>query len=204
MELGRLTVGGCAVATMIGAATTGCGAGQNSSAPTSSTTPVMSSSSSSAVTGPAPGQPADYGALLIKPSDIGSDITAPQPPVLNPDNGAGVAQLFVNADSSRRIGDTILILADPAAAAAGAENTKANYAGKVSGAWQPADVGSNGAMISGNSPDNSRAVTVLLFTEGKALVDMEFDSAPTDPMDPDMVRQVGRTQDAAIKNGLPG
>jgi hypothetical protein len=123
--------------------------------------------------------------------------------VLNPNNAAGVAQLFANADNSRRIGDTILIVADPAAAVAGLENTKTNYAGRVTGTWQPVNVGSNGAMISGTSPDNSQAVTVLLFTEGKALVNLEFDSAPNDPIDAAVATDVGRKQDAAIKSGLP-
>ena len=36
--------------------------------------------------------------------------------------------------------------------------------------------------------DNSQAVTVLLFTEGKALVSLEFDSAPNDPTDPSLQR----------------
>ncbi len=141
--------------------------------------------------------------MLIKPSDIGGDFTAPNPPVLNPSNAPGVAQLFANADNSRRIGDTILIVADPATAAAGLENTKNNYAAKVSGTWQPVDVGSNGAMISGTSPDNSQAITVLLFTEGKALADLEFDSAPNNPIDPGVATDIGRKQDAAIKSGLP-
>ena len=59
-------------------------------------------------------------------------------------------------------------------------------------------------MISGTSPDNSQAITVLLFTEGRALVNLEFDSAPNDPIDPDIATDIGRKQDAAIKKGLPG
>lgn len=110
--------------------------------------------------------------MLIKPSDIGGDLNSPQPPVLNPNGAAGVAQLFANAD-------------------------------KVSGAWQPADVGSNGSIISGTSPDKSQAVTVLLFTEGKALVNLEFDSAPNDPIGPGVATDIGRKQDTAVKNGLP-
>jgi hypothetical protein len=208
MELNRITVAGWAVATIVvGTATTGCGNDHNTSSPTSSTTSssaTSSSAGSSAVTSPSPGQPTDYSSLLIKPSDIGGDLTTPQPPVLNPNNAAGVAQLFASADNSRRIGDTILIVADPTAAVAGLENTKANYRGKVTGAWQPVDVGSNGSMISGNSPDNSQAVTVLLFTQGKALVNLEFDSAPNDPIDPAVATDIGRKQAAAIKNGLPG
>jgi hypothetical protein len=208
MELGRITVAGWAIATMVvGTAITGCGNNGKSSSPSSSATSsaaAASSTGSNTVTSPSPGQPTDYSGLLIKASDIGGDLTTPQPPVLNPNNAPGVAQLFANADNSRRIGVTILIVADPATAAAGLENTKTNYAGKVSGTWQPVDVGSNAAMISGKSPDNSQAVTVLLFTEGKALVNLEFDSAPNDPIDPGVATDIGRKQDAAIKSGLPG
>nr|WP_308204262.1 hypothetical protein [Mycobacterium interjectum] len=190
---------------VVGTVVSGCGNDQKASTPTSSTTSgaVTSSSGSSMVTAPSQGQPTDYSSLLIKPSDIGGDFKSPQPPVLNPNNATGVAQLFANPDNSRRIGDTILIVADPAVAKTGIENTKANYAGKVSGTWQPVDVGSNGFMISGNSPDNSQAVTVLLFSEGRAVVNIEFDSAPNDPIDPAIAIDVGRKQDAAVKSGLP-
>ncbi len=208
MELARIAAAGWVVTTaVVGTVATGCGNEQNSSTPSSATTSssgaATSSSASGAVTAPSPGQPTDYSSLLIKPSDIGGDFKTPQPPVLNPNNAAGVAQLFASPDNSRRVGDTILIVADPAVAKVGIENTKTNYAGKVSGTWQPVDVGSNGFMISGNSPDNSQAVTVLLFSEGKAVVDIEFDSAPNDPIDPGIVLDVGRKQDAAIKSGLP-
>jgi hypothetical protein len=206
MELARTAIAGLGVATIVvGAAITGCGNNKTSSASSSATSSgaAASSNGSGTVTSPSTGQPTDYGGLLIKPGDIGGDLTTPQPPVLNPNNAPGVAQLFANADNSRRIGDTILIVADAATAAAGIENTKTNYAGKVSGSWQPVDVGSNGAMISGTSPDNSQAVAVLLFSEGKALVNLEFDSAPNDPIDPGVATDVGRKQDAAIKSGLP-
>ena len=206
MELARITVAGWALATIaVGTVVTGCGNDHKTSSPPSSTSSgaAAGSNGSGTVTSPSPGQPTDYSSLLIKPSDIGGDFTTPQPPVLNPNNAAGVAQLFANPDNSRRIGVTILIVADPAVAKTGIENTKTNYGGKVSGTWQPVDVGSNGFMISGNSPDNSQAVTVLLFSEGKALVNMEFDSAPNDPIDPGVATDIGRKQDAAIKSGLP-
>jgi hypothetical protein len=208
MELVWVPVAGWAVATIVvGTAITGCGHYYQetfpSSSPSTSSSATTSSTGSSAVTGPSPAQPIDYSSLLIEPSVIGADFTTPQPPVLNPNNAAGVAQLFVNADNSRRIGDTILIVADPAVGAAGVENTKTNYGGKVSGTWHAVDVGSNGAMISGTSPDNSQTVTVLLFTEGKALVDLEFDGAPNQPIDAPVAIDIGRKQDAAIKAGLP-
>jgi hypothetical protein len=198
MERARMTVTGWAVATVVvGIAISGCGNNSKTSSP-----PSTSVAGSTSATKPSPAHPADYSALLIQPNDLGGDFTAPEPPVLNFNNTTGVAQLFVNADNSRRIGDTILIVDDPAVAAAGLENTKTNYAKKVTGTWQPVDVGSNGAMISGMSPDNSQSITVLLFTEGRALVNLEFDGAPGDPIDPGLPIDIGRKQDAAVKNGL--
>jgi hypothetical protein len=195
MGRARMTVTGWAAAALaVGIAITGCSNSGKTSTPPSKT-PVVSTP-----TGPPP----DYSALLIQPGDVGGDFTAPQPPVLNSNNTAGVAQLFVNADNSRRIGDTILVVADPATAVAALENTKTNYAKKVPGTWQPVDVGSNGAMISGTSSDNSQAIAVLVFTEGRALVNLEFDSAPNDPIDPAIAIDVGRKQDDAVKNGLHG
>ncbi|TVS89243.1 hypothetical protein [Mycobacterium helveticum] len=207
MQTAGTTVVGWALAVAVGAAVCGCGNEHTASAPSPSSTTTSASTPPSTVTSPPPGRQSDYSVLLVNPADIGPDFTAPQPPVLNPDNGLGVAQLFVSADSSRRVGDIIVILADPAAAATGVENTKNNYAGKVSGTWQPVDVGSNGARISGTSgaaPDDVKAVTVLVFTEGNVLVNLEFDSPPSAPMDPGAVIDIGRKQDAVIKNALPG
>jgi hypothetical protein len=197
MERARMSVTGWAVATVVvGIAISGCGNNSKTSSPSKSAATTAVSTSA--------GPPPDYSALLIQPNDLGGDFTAPDPPVLNFNNTTGVAQLFVNADKSRRIGDTILIVDNPAVAAAGLENTKTNYAKKVAGTWQPVDVGSNGAMISGTSPDNSQSITVLLFTEGRALVNLEFDGAPGDPIDPGLATDIGRKQDAAVKNGLHG
>jgi hypothetical protein len=140
--------------------------------------------------------------LLIKASDVGPDFTASDP-VKNPNGAPGVSQLFTNADNSRRIGDMIMLVNEAKTATTGLENTKNNYGSKVTGTWQPVDIGTGAAMISGTAPDNSQAVTVLLFTERKALVSLEFDSAPADPTDPEFAKDVGRKQDAAIKAGLP-
>ena len=204
MELARVTVAGWVVVTLVvGAVSTGCPNGNKTSSPSSSEASSSTGSSAGSGTAAPTAQPTDYSALLIKASDIGGDFNASQPPVLNPNGASGVAQLFANPDNSRRLGVTILIAADPSAAAVGLDNTKTNYGSKVSGAWQPVDVGSNGALVSGTAPDNSQAITVLLFTEGKALVNLEFDSAPNDPIDADVAKDIGRKQDVAIKKGLP-
>lgn len=201
---GRALLGvGATVA--VGVAGAGCG-GTDNAAPPSATesSPSASPTGSSAVTGPPPGQPTDYGYLLIKSSDVGGGLTAPQSPMLNPNNAPGVAQLFANADSSRRLWDTIVVSTDPSAAAAELASSRGDYAGKVVGDWRPLAVGANGSTVSGASPDNSQAMTVLLFTEGKALVTLEFDSAPNDPFDPAAALEIARKQDAAVKSGLPG
>ena len=59
-------------------------------------------------------------------------------------------------------------------------------------------------MVSGTSPDGAKAVTVLLFTEGRAVVRLEFDSAPGDPMPPQVVTDVGKKQQIATRTGLTG
>jgi hypothetical protein len=204
-------VGWVVAAVVIGAADTACDTDKKtlSPSPPSSSAPASFGASSTPTTGstgaiPPVASRMDYSALLIKPGDIAGDFNAPNPPALNPNGAPGVAQLFANPDNSRRIGDTILILADPATAGASVDNTKANYAGKVSGTWQPVDIGAGGSTISGTSPDNSQAITVLVFSEGKAIVNMEFDGAANDPIDPAVAADIGRKQDAAVKGGLPG
>ncbi len=203
MQVARIGRTGWAVGTiMVGAAITGCGGSNQASSPPSSS--AVAATSSTVVTGPPPGQPTDYGSLLINSSDVGGGLTAPQSPMLSPNNAPGAAQLFANADSSRRLWDTIVVTADTTAAAAELATNKMSYAGKVSGAWQPVAVGINGTMITGSSPDNSQAMTVLLFTEGKAAVTLEFDSAAGDPFDPAVVTDIGRKQEAVLKKRLSG
>ncbi|OBH59134.1 hypothetical protein A5686_02855 [Mycobacterium sp. E2479] len=187
---------------VIGATSTGCGGADRSASP-SSTSKSPASSISSAVTGPPSVQPSDYGYLLIKPNDVGGGLTAPQSPMLNPNNAPGVAQLFANGDSSHRLWDTIVVASDPAAAAAELASTQGSYNGKVNGSWQPLAVGANGVTISGTTPDNTQAMAVLVFTEGKALVTLEFDNPPNEPVDPAVALEIARKQDAAIKAGLP-
>jgi len=206
MALAPKTSVAWAIATIVlGGAGTGCGGPDKAPAQSSSSASASSAASSTGSTaagGPSMVGSSDYSALLMKPSDVGGDFNPSQPPVLNPDGADGVEVLFVNPDNTRRIGDTISILADPAAAAARLDGVRNDYLSRVSGTWQPAEVGSNGSMISGTTPDNSQALTVLLFTEGKALVKLEFAGAANDPIDAAVATDIGRKQDTAVKNGL--
>lgn len=187
-------------------AATGCSNDSKSKESSTTATSSASSSASSSTSSSAAAQPTDYSALLIK----GTDLVAPEvftasAPIPNPNGKPGVAASFSNPDGTHVIGDTILILDDPAAAAGALDAAKAALGGSVAGGTPgPIEVGTGGTTVSGNSPDGSKSVTVVLFTEGKAFATLEFDG-PKDAAAPsDFVLDVSQKQAAAIKNGLPG
>jgi hypothetical protein len=187
---------------LLGASITGC---HSNSSSTASSSASPSSSTSSAASS-ASAAPSDYSGLLIKATDINvpNDTFTAMPTTTNPGGQPGISGGFTNAAGNRIIGDTIMILPDAAAAATAVQGAKSSLGTNVTGDPQPASVGSDGTIVSGPSPDKSKAVTVLLFTEGKAFTTIEFDSAPDDPVPPEVVADIGQKQDAAIKAGLPG
>ena len=56
----------------------------------------------------------------------------------------------------------------------------------------------------GPSPDGAKSVAVLMFGEGSAFAELEFDGPPDALVPQDFATDVGRKQDAAIKKGLAG
>ena len=163
-------------------------------------------STSASASASASAEPSDYSALLIKATDIvvPNDTFSAMPATPNPGGQPGVAGSFTNAAGSRVVGDTIMILPDASAANTALDGAVSALGSNVTGAPQSASVGSNGVIASGPSPDGSKFVAVLLFTEGKAFTTIEFDSAADDPVPPEVVTDVGQKQDDAIKKGLPG
>jgi hypothetical protein len=143
---------------------------------------------------------------LIKATDINAPIqfTGGQP-TNNPNGQPGVAITFSTEDNSHVIKDTIQILADPAAATNALNAAKGAQGGAVKDPkTAPFNVGTGGTTLSGNSPDNSKGVMVVMFTEGKGFVTLEFDG-PVDSLPPeDFVTDVSQKQDAAVKKGLGG
>ena len=195
MRISRPVIAGVIVASMLtGASVAGCSSHSKSSTP-----PSGSTTSTHAA------QPVDYTSLLIKASDIGAPepFTA-SPPVKNPNGQQGATTTFTDQDHSHTIIDTILITLDPAAAANELDSAKAVHHEALLAKPLTADVGVDGATISGTSPDHSKGVTVLLFTEGKAFVTLEFDGPSFALAPPDFVLDVGHKQDDAIKKGLCG
>jgi hypothetical protein len=206
MKIPVIAVAGvAAAAVVVGTSAVGCG--KNTSTSTKSSSSTTSASSTTKASSSPTAQAGDYTGLLITGTDInvtGDTFTA-QAPVLNPMGKQGVAVTFANQTDTRELGDTILVMPDAAAAAAALDAGTASVNNAVTGGnLEPAAVGAGGRIISGTTPDGSKAATLLQFTEGKAFVTLEFDSAPNDPVPPEIVTDVGQKQDAAIKAGLPG
>ena len=122
----------------------------------------------------------------------------------NPGGVAGAGVTFTNPERSRTIDDLVVVFTDPATAAQQAKEHASSFGKYVTGAPGPFEIGTNGLIAVGTSPDNSKSVTYVTFAEGRVGVDLEFDSAPNDPIDPAVATDIGRKQAAAIKNGLPG
>jgi hypothetical protein len=181
-----------------------CSSGSSTTS-SSASSASSSSSSSSAVTTSASAAKVDYTTLPIRAEDIvipGETFTA-SAPQLNPGGADGIAVAFNNATASRSIGDSIVILPDADAAKKSLDGAVAALDQSITDpSPQPAEVGSNGMMATGVSPDGTKAVTVVTFTEGAAFVLMEFDSAAGDPVPPDFAISLAQKQDANVKGAL--
>jgi hypothetical protein len=173
----------------------------SSSPSTTSSSSAASTTSSAPTSGVAP--LGDYTYLLLQTSDFDPPATTAGPPMQNPGGVAGAAVSFGNSDRSRTIDDLVVVFTDPTVAAQQAQDHAQSFSKYVTGAPQAFEVGTNGLIAVGQSPDNSKAVTYVTFAEGRVGVDLEFDSAPNDPVPPDVVLEIARKQDAIVKNKLP-
>ncbi|OBI10465.1 hypothetical protein [Mycobacterium sp. E2497] len=207
MTTSRTATAGVAAAAALAVAIAGCGKHSTTSTPSKSgSSSSATSAPSSTPTSSASAQANQYVGLLIQASDINAPIPfTATPPTSNPNGQPGVATTFKDEDGSHVIKDTIQVLADPDAAT-NALNTAKGAQGDVikNPTTQAANVGTGGTTLMGNSPDKSKGVTILLFTEGKAFVTLEFDGPPDTLAPADFVNDVGQKQDAAIKKGLGG
>ncbi|OMC56445.1 hypothetical protein A5747_08725 [Mycobacterium sp. IS-836] len=209
MRISRTVVATVAAATALTVSVAGCG-GNKTSSPTSTTksgsATSATSTSSSAPASSAPAQPSDYTGLLIQATDINAPVQFNgSPPVSNPNGQPGVATTFSTQDNSHVIKDTIQVLSDAAAATDALNAAKPGLAANIKDPQTgTVNVGNGATTLSGNAPDKSKGVLILLFTEGKAFVTLEF-YGPTDSLPPDdFVNDVAQKQDAAVKKGLGG
>lgn len=191
MRIPLTVIATTAIAASLGVSAVGCGSDSKpstaTSAPSTTSHPPIS----------------DYTVLLIKASDIKApDAFTAGPATKDPNGQQGATITFTDSDHSHSIVDTIQILPDIQAAANALESAKATRRESLLAKALNAEVGVGGATISGLSPDHSKGVTVLLFTEGKALVTLEFDGPSFALAPPEFVTDVGQKQDDAIKKGL--
>ena len=208
MRISQTMVAGVVAATTLAVAVSGCGGNTSSTTKSGSATSATSATSpgGSGPTPSAPAQPTDYTGLLIQATDIDAPIPfTGSPPTPNPNGQPGVATTFSTQDGSRVIRDTIQVLADPAAATNALNAAKTGQGNSIKNPQTgSANVGTGGTTLTGNSPDGSKGVAILLFTEGRALVTLEFDGPPGMLPPPDFVTDVGNKQAAAVKKGLGG
>jgi len=210
MTIGRTSaVGLTATAMLVSATLVACGsdkgtpATSTSSSSSSTSSSAAASSSTTAGASPSPGQ-TDYSSLLITPSDVGPSAFVDGPPTVNPGGITGVGQTFKNPDGKWTIVDTIAVYPDAAGAAPMIPAMKDELAKKITGAPQPIDIGSNGFMVGGVAADPSKQMEIseAVFIEGRAVVDLEFDCSLGNPTPNDVLLDLARKQDAAVKNGL--
>ncbi|BBY65479.1 hypothetical protein [Mycolicibacterium helvum] len=167
--------------------------------------PGVSTTTTTTSTKPA-AAPIDYTRLLLQAGDISAtgDAYVAQPPTANPDTRPGAEVLIVNQEQTKAVSILIVALDSPAAGPSALAEAQASLAKSVNpGPPRPSIVGTGGTVVSGNSPDGAKSVTVLLFTEGSTLARIEFDGLPGKPADADFVTNVGQKQAIALRVGLP-
>jgi hypothetical protein len=199
---GRLSGGCLALLSTVAFSASACGSSADS-ADTPATTRPAASSAAAAATNSAPSS-TDLAALVIKPDDIPiPGFTQKSSTPASQGETDGIAVLFADADDTRELGDTILVLPSETAATTAMQAAVTATQGQVTGGTAtPVQVGDGGTVVTGSQ--NGRASTVLIFQQGKAFVVMQFDSAPNDPVPADLVTAVGQKQADAIKSGLTG
>jgi len=187
----------------IGCDSSGTGpAGTVPSLPASTT-----SSASAAATTTKTDEQVDYSRLLLQPGDLSDNedtFTEQSTTPSGPDGLPGASALYVNQDDNRAIADTIVIYPDAETAATTLREALPALGSTLTDATsRPAPVGTDGTVAVGMSKDGTKAITLLLFTEGPALVRLEFQSAPGDVTTDDFVVNIGKMQQIALRNGLP-
>lgn len=199
-----------AVAAVMCAVTAGCddasgpsgGLGGLSTSSSTTSAPAAPTTSRSGE----PAEPVDYSRLLLEASDLSDDEDTFTVQSTNPAPGGlpGASALFVNQDDTRAISNTIVVYPDAETATKTLREAIPRLDQVVADATpRPAPVGTDGTIAVGESVDHSKAVTMLLFTHGPALVRLEFQSALGDATTDEFVIKIGKMQDVALRAGLP-
>jgi hypothetical protein len=172
-----------------------------STAPTLPTVPFAPTSTTTSVAPAA----TDYRRLLLTAADLtdAEDTFVERSREEDPNGGTGASAFFVNDKDNRAIVDTFLIYPDAATATATLKQAAGTLPTLVAGgAPRPLAVGADGVMVAGTSPDGDKAVTLAFFSEGTALIRLEFQSATGDATTDQFVVNVAKMQQIALRIGL--
>jgi hypothetical protein len=173
----------------------------SSGVPTLPTVPYAPSTSKTTAA-PAP---VDYRDLLLSASDLtdAEDTFVERSRESQPGGSPGASAFFVNDQDSRAIIDTFMVYPDAATATATLKQAAGTLPTLVTGGKpQPFPVGTDGVVVSGTAPDEDKAVTLVFFAQGKALVRLEFQSAVGDNTTDQFVANVAKMQQIALRVGL--
>lgn len=216
MRVSQMMLVGPLAATMLAASVASCSSTPSPPTPKSGSATPATTTGRSNPNSSAPALPSDYTALLIQVTDIDAPMPfVAGPPTNNPNGQPGAAITFSSQPHPEdqngvtvrdvHIVDTIRVLPDPAAATSALNSAKTGQGVVENPKTDAANVGTGGTTLSGTSPDGSKSVTVLMFTEGRGFVTLEFvGGSDSPPPPPDFVIDVGQKQDAAVKKGLGG
>jgi hypothetical protein len=212
MDIARLSATGMTVAALvIGVTAAGCSKSDDSSSEASPTTTASATSAAATTAEESPAEEAgtsaaessDYGSLLIPPADMGADTQTPGGVQLNPGGNPGAAQVYSSPDGKQQIIDTILVFPDVAAADSNFKSNSATMNAVVTGPANPVEIGDQGVMAIGTSPDGGKSVTAILFSQGRALVSLNFEGEPSDAVPPEVATGIAKKQATLVADGLP-
>ena len=193
-----------AAATLLVVGLTACAPpqpGAPSSAPP--TLPAFTTTSAAPST-TATAQVTDYTRLLLTAADLSDaeDTFTERHKESSPGGLPGASAFFVNAQDTRAISTTVLVYDNPETAARALKDASNTLSTRVTGTPVPAGVGPDSVMVRGTDPDEAKDVTVLMFTQGRALVRLEFQSAGGDATTDGFVTSIGKMQQIALRAGL--
>jgi hypothetical protein len=198
-----------ALATLLVVGISGCSPspGGNTAQSTPPTLPTIPFAPSTTSKAPAASEATDYRRLLLTAADLSDadDTFTEKSRDAQPNGNPGASAFFVNGADTRAIIDTFLVYPDAATAAATLKQAAATLPTLVAGGTPtPFPVGTDGVVVSGTIPDEDKAVTLVFFAEGRALVRLEFQSATGDPTTDRFVTNVAKMQQIALRTGLDG
>ena len=142
--------------------------------------PSAGSTTIKTTTSTADAQSTDYTRLLLETRDVyvpDDAFTAP-PPLRNPDGIEGAEELMTNGDQTRAVGITIVIEADAEPALREVPIARGKLSTVVpTGPPQTVPVGAGAEVVTGVSPDGTKAVTAIVFSQDRAIVRIDYYSA---------------------------